>query len=86
MAKDAAQRKREQREREAKHLEAMDASKLEMVLYKGTREALERIMTRAGFEEQEEAVTVLIHNLDKLKSCDSHVFEKLTDVAGLRKG
>lgn len=82
MAKTAAERKRDQREREAARLKELGATEIKLTLYSGTSSALERIMASAGFEEAEEAITVLIHNAERLINRDSHEFKELTKIPG----
>lgn len=67
MAKTAAQRKKEQRQREAEHLARVGAKSFAMVMYSGTRERLEKLKTDHGFEDDGEIVTLMIHNLS---DCD----------------
>jgi hypothetical protein len=67
MAKTAAQRKADQRKREAEHLEKMGAEQVVYTMFRGTRERLDQIKKDHGFEEDAEVFTLLIHNL---KDCD----------------
>jgi hypothetical protein len=70
MAKSAAERKREQRERdkleESERLARLLSRKIKLDLYKATDSALVRIMQRAGIEEPEDIITRLIHCADLL--------------------
>lgn len=68
MAKSAAERKREQRERdkleENERLERLLSRKINLELYKATDAALLRIMERTGIEEEQDIITRLIHCAD----------------------
>lgn len=86
MAKTAAERKRDERARKRAHLAAVGAAPFNMTMYRGTREALERIMAAGEFEEPAEALTVLIHNVDNLACSDVSQFRKLLNVTSLRSG
>ena len=70
MAKTAAERKREQRERdkmeEQERLERLLSRKIKIDLYKGTDAALLRIMERTGIYEEQDIITRLIHCADLL--------------------
>ena len=85
MAKTPAQRKADQRKREAEHLEAVGATVLPITMYSGTTGELERIKAEADFEQDAEAITVMIHNVAALIESDLSLFEKLTDVKALRE-
>ena len=70
MAKSAAERKREQREREAmteaERMSRLLSRTINFPVFKGTDAALIRSMARAGIEEPEDLITRLIHNADRL--------------------
>ena len=70
MAKTAAERKREQRERdkmeEQERLARLLSRKIKIDLYKATDAALLRIMERTNIEEPEDLITRLIHCADLL--------------------
>ncbi|WP_432473302.1 hypothetical protein [Amphritea sp. HPY] len=61
MAKTAAERKADQRMRDAEHKANMGAAPFNMEMYKGTREQLNWLMEAGQFEEPAEVVTRLIH-------------------------
>lgn len=68
-AKTDAQRKADQRKREAAHLAKMGAEVLQLTLYKGTRAELDKLKSDHGFEDgpagDGELITYLIHNAVK---------------------
>ena len=68
MAKTAAERKAEQRERdkltEAERLSRLLSRTIKLDLYKRTDYALIRCMVRAGIDEPQDLITRLIHNAD----------------------
>lgn len=70
MAKSAALRKQEQRERdkltEAERLSRLLSRTIELQLFKGTDMALIRCMARAGIDEPQDLITRLIHNADQM--------------------
>ena len=70
MAKTAAERKAEQRERdkltEAERLSRLLSRTIKLDLYKRTDYALIRCMVRAGIDEPQDLITRLIHNVDLL--------------------
>lgn len=63
MAKTVAERKADERKRKAERLAALGAQELKMVIYSGTRECLDKLKQDHGFEQDEEIITLLIHNL-----------------------
>lgn len=69
MAKDAAQRQREKRERDKLSEEERQARllsrRLVTDLYKSTDMALIRVMARSGITEPQDVVTRLIHDADE---------------------
>ncbi len=77
MAKSAKERKQDQRKREAEHREKMGAEILALEMYAGTLAELAFIKEVGGFEESEEAITVLIHNAAAIIKRDSHEKNKL---------
>ena len=70
MAKTAAVRKQEQRERdklsEAERLSRLLSRTIKLELYKRTDMALIRCMARTGIEEPQDLITRLIHNADQM--------------------
>lgn len=70
MAKSAALRKQEQRERdkltEAERLSRLLSRAIELQLFKGTDMALIRCMARTGIDEPQDLITRLIHNADQM--------------------
>ena len=70
MAKSAALRKQEQRERdkltEAERLSRLLSRTIELQLFKRTDMALIRCMVRAGIDEPQDLITRLIHNADQM--------------------
>jgi hypothetical protein len=69
-AKSAAERKREQRERdklaESERLARLLSRKIKLDLYKATDSALLRLMERTGIDEEQDIITRLIHCADLL--------------------
>lgn len=76
----ARERQRAKRERERKHREAMEVSELRMELYRGTREALERVCKAGQFNQPAELLTLMIHNMDELAERDPSRFAELIKV------
>jgi len=72
MAKTAAQRKADQRIRDALRQIEMGAEDVTITMYRSTQAELEFIKEAGGFEESEEAITVLIHNAAAIIKRDSH--------------
>ena len=74
MAKSAALRKQEQRERdkltEAERLSRLLSRTIELQLFKGTDMALIRCMARAQIDEPQDLITRLIHGADRLHDSD----------------
>ena len=74
MAKTAAERKAEQRERdkltEAERLSRLLSRTIKLDLYKSTDYALIRCMVRAGIDEPQDLLTRLIHSADLLSDAD----------------
>lgn len=79
-AKTPAQRKEEQRKRDREHCESVGATLFTMDMYQGTTDALNRIMEAGGFEQGAEAITLMIHNIDKLIDSDKSRFNELTSI------
>ncbi len=71
-AKTAAQRKADQRKREEERREKMGSEMLPLEMYSGTLAELAFIKKAGGFEESEEAITVMIHNVAAIIKRDSH--------------
>lgn len=74
MAKTAAERKAEQRERdkltEAERLSRLLSRTIKLDLYKSTDYALIRCMARAGIDEPQDLISRLIHNADRMSDGD----------------
>lgn len=70
MAKTAAVRKQEQRERdkltEQERLSRLLSRTIELQLFKRTDMALIRCMARTGIDEPQDLITRLIHNADQM--------------------
>lgn len=70
MAKSAALRKQEQRERdkltEQERLSRLLSRTIELQLFKRTDMALIRCMARTGIDEPQDLITRLIHNADQM--------------------
>lgn len=78
--KQARERQRAKRARDRQKREVMQSSVLRLELYKGTREALERICVAGQFEQPQELLTLMIHRLDDLQQRDPSRFKELTAV------
>lgn len=76
----ARERKRRQRQREAAHKAAVGAKTMQLELYRGTAEALQRLCEKGGFEEPAEVITLLIHGADDLAKRDMSRFTQLVSV------
>lgn len=80
MAKTAAERKREQRDRdklkEEERLARLLARTIKLDLFKGTDMALIRLMVRLDIDEEQDVITRLIHGADRL---DDTSLKKLTE-------
>lgn len=70
MAKTPAERKRAQRARdklnEEQRLAALLAFTLSTPIFKGTAAKMDRIMSVAGLDERDDAITRLINNIDRM--------------------
>ncbi len=77
MAKTAAERKADQRVRDALRKIEMGAEDITITMYAGTLAELAFIKKAGGFEESEEAITVLIHNVADIIKRDGHEKNKL---------
>lgn len=79
MAQSAKERKTAQRERdklkEEERIAALLAYKLSTPVFKGTAAKLERIMSVAGLDERDDAITRMIHAVDRMD--DSKIAELL---------
>lgn len=73
-AKTAAERKREQRERdrlaEEERLARLLSRRISLDLYKGTDYALIRSMTRGGIDEPQDFITRIIHGCERLSDAE----------------
>ena len=76
----ARERQRRKRQKEKEHKEAVGAQDFRFEIYRGTAEALERITQAGGFEEEAEALTLLIHGADELVKRDTSQFKELIRV------
>ena len=74
----ARERKARQREREAE--EALKGRKVEFIAYRATQDSLALICEVGGFEQEEEALTLMIHNIAELARRDRHAFDKFTAI------
>ena len=72
MAKSAKERKQDQRKREEDRLAEMGAEVIPLTMYRGTLAELEFIKEVGGFEESEEAITVMIHAVAAIVRRDCH--------------
>lgn len=70
-------RKRQQREREKAHKQAMDAEVINVEIYKGTRQCLDKLMIELGYTEQSEIITHLLHGAHRLLECDKSQIQEL---------
>ena len=84
MALSPAQRKRDQRKRDAAHLAAVEATTFTMPIYRGTTAALEQIKQAGKFEQDAEAVTTVLHRVAELAACDKSLFNKLISLNNLQ--
>lgn len=82
--KTPAERSKQYRDRKRAELVRLNATRFKMLMPAGTGAALNQIVDAGGFENQEEALSVLIHNAAKLIKRDASRFEELVDVKGLR--
>jgi hypothetical protein len=82
MAKTAAERKREQRERdkleESERLARLLSRRIKIDLYKATDDHLKAALERAELDEPEDLITRLIHNLGQL---DDAAFARITSLS-----
>ena len=81
MAKTAAERKAEQRERDKQtkeqRLARLLARRISLDLFKGTDMALIRLMARLGIEEEQDVISRLIHGADRLDDRDLEALIRL---------
>ncbi|MGV6475395.1 hypothetical protein [Azotobacter vinelandii] len=84
-AKTAAERKRAQREREAERLKRLGHRVMQLELYQGTADALDRLCKLGGFEQPAEVITLLIHAADRLAERDRSLFAELVSVTSHEK-
>ncbi|MCJ8337609.1 MAG: hypothetical protein MJK10_03980 [Pseudomonadales bacterium] len=80
MAKDAAQRKREQREREAQHLLDVGAEDYKCTFFRQTLEDLGFLKTAGDFEQVDEVITLLIKNATQIIKRDMSQVDVLLKV------
>lgn len=76
----AKERKQAQRERERQHKKEVGAKTFRFEMYRGTREALDRIQSFGEFEETAEVITLLIHSADQLIKRDPSQLKELLNV------
>lgn len=81
----ARERKRRQRQREAEHKEVVGAREVRYEFYRSTYEALQRICDAGGYEEEAEAITLLIHGADELRQRDPSRFKEIFLINGHAK-
>ncbi|MCP4597821.1 hypothetical protein [Neptuniibacter sp.] len=82
----ARERKRKQREKEEAHLAAVGAEDLKLTVFRGTKEALDRLIAFNECEQWQEVTTLLIHNADKLIERDPSQLRELLKVDMSHKG
>lgn len=78
--KTAAERKADQRKREAERLAALGHQVMPFEMYQRTAEALDRICAAGGFEQRAEVLTLLtllIHSADQIAQRDMSRFNEL---------
>ena len=76
----ATERQRRKRQRDKAHKQAVGAREFRFEIYRGTTEALERITKAGDFDEEAEALTLLIHGADALAKRDPSRFKELISV------
>lgn len=80
MAKSAAERKADERKRNAERLERLGHRVMQLEMYQGTAEALDRICQIGAFEQPAEVITLLIHSADQIAQRDPSRFAELVSV------
>jgi len=80
MAKSAALRKKEQREREAQHLIDVGASEIKLTIYRSTQEDLAYLQEAGDFEQAEEVITLLIKNTAQILKRDMSQINELLKI------
>lgn len=75
--KTAAERKADQRKREAERLAALGHQVMPFEMYRRTAEALDRICAAGGFEQRAEVLTLLIHHADQIAKRDMSRFAEM---------
>ena len=75
--KTAAERKADQRKREAERLAALGHQVMPFEMYQGTAQALDRLCAAGGFEQRAEVITMLIHAADRIAQRDMSRFNEL---------
>lgn len=76
-AKTPAERKRDQRKRDAERRARLGGRVMQLEMYQGTADALERLCKEYGFEQPAELITRMIHSLDNLQKRDVSRFNEL---------
>ena len=75
--KTSAERKADQRKREAERLAALGHQVMPFEMYQGTAQALDRLCAAGGFEQRAEVITLLIHAADQIAQRDMSRFNEL---------
>lgn len=78
--KTAAERKADQRKREAERLAALGHQVMPFEMYQSTAEAPDRICAAGGFEQRAEVLTLLIHAADRIAERDMSRFNELVSI------
>ena len=80
MAKTAAKRKQEQRQRDAQHLIDVGAKEHQIMFFRKSLEDLEFLKTAGGFEQIDEVITLLILNATQIIKRDRSQLDELLKV------
>jgi len=76
----ARERQARKRLKDAAAAARAQAREVKFDAYKSTQESLELICQLGGFEEEAEALTLIIHNVAELAKRDRHAFDLLTRI------
>lgn len=79
----ARERKRAERDRKRLRRQQLGAREFRMEMYRGTSDALARICLLGEFDEEAEAITVLLHSAAQLAERDPSRFKELLNIRGL---
>ena len=79
----ARERKRVERDRKRQRREQLGAREFRMEMYRGTSDALALICLLGVFDEEAEAVTVLLHSVAQIAERDPSRFKELINIKGL---